>query len=103
MIKRIKAIWNKVIEYIKYLWRNPKTTFPAFLIAEAVFWLPVWLSAIFALTISAWWWTVVGVVITFWAGPFTPALPLQIGLIAVVERIIVKIKNKKVNDDEDEA
>lgn len=95
MKEKIKNFWKKVWEYIKYLWKHPKTTLPAFLIAETIFWIPVWVPAILALVINPWWWTAVTAVIAFWAGPFTPAIALQIGLIAAVERLIIKIKNKK--------
>lgn len=95
-------MWNKfknfckgVWDYIKYLWQHPQTTLPAFLIAEAIFWIPVWVPAILALTINTWWWTVVGTVLVFWWGPFTPAIMLQLGLIAAIERLIIKIKTKK--------
>ena len=91
----IKEFWRKVWNYIVYLWKHPKTTLPAFCIAEIIFWIPVWLPTIFALTISPWWWTVVGSVIAFWAGPFTPAIALQVGFIALIERLIIKIKTKK--------
>ena len=94
-MKKIKNFWKKIFDYIKYLWKHPKTTLPAFLIAEAIFWIPVWVPAILALVINPWWWTAVTAVIAFWAGPFTPAIALQIGLIAAVERLIIKIQNKK--------
>lgn len=95
MKEKLKKYWRKTKEYIKYLWQHPRTTLPAFLIAEAIFWTPFWVPALLAILINPWWWTVVGTVVAFWCGPFTPAVPLQIAFIAAVERLIVKIKNNK--------
>ena len=94
-MNKIKLFWKKVWDYIKYLWKNPRTTLPAFCVAEAIFWSPVWISAILALCVSPWWWTVAGITIAFWAGPITPAIGCQIGLIIVFERLFNKIKMKK--------
>ena len=94
--QKFKDFWKGVWNYIKYLFQNPKDVLIPTLAAELVFWSPVWVCAIFALIFSPWWWGVVTAVIAFWAGPFTPAIPLQIGLIAAFERIWNKIrKNKK--------
>lgn len=90
-------LWN----YIKYLFKHPKTTLPAFCIAEVIFWIPVWVPALLALIFNPWWWTVVGAVCAFWAGPFTPAIALQLGFIAAVERLIVKLQNKKEKKEDD--
>ena len=97
--KNFKAFWVKVWNYVKYLWHHPKTTFPAFLIAEVIFWIPVWVPALLALIVSPWWWTVATAVIMFWAGPLTPAIALQIAFIAAVERCLTKIKIKKENKE----
>ena len=95
IIIKIKNFWKRVWEYVKYLCKHPKTTLPAFLIAESIFWIPVWVPAILALCINPWWWTAVAAVMAFWAGPFTPAIALQIGFIAAIERLLVKIKTKR--------
>lgn len=97
--EKIITFWKKVWEYIKYLLKHPKDVLVPTLVAEIVFWSPVWVSAILAIIISPWWWTVVSGVIVFWAGPLTPAIALQIGLIAVFERLWNKIiKNKKCKE-----
>ena len=96
-----KHFWISVWNYIKYLFKNPKEVLIPTLAAELVFWAPVWVCAIFAFIFSPWWWGVVTGVIAFWAGPFTPAIPLQLGLIAAFERIWNKIrKNKNKKGDE---
>lgn len=94
-MNKFKQFWKKVWDYIKYLWQHPKTTLPAFLIAEIIFWIPVWVPALLGILISSWWFSVATAVIIFWAGPITPAIGLQIAFIALVERTIVKIKEKK--------
>ena len=94
-MNKFKAFWLKVWNYIKYLFKNPKDVLIPVVVAELLFWSPVWVSAIFAFILSPWWWTVVTGVIAFWAGPFTPAIALQVGLIAAFERIWNKIINKK--------
>ena len=94
--EKIKKFWKKVWDYIKYLFQHPKTTLPAFLIAESIFWIPVWVPAlIYFITGIEWMWGIVGAVCAFWAGPITPAIALQIGFIALVERWFIKIQEKK--------
>ena len=65
------------------------------LIAEFIFWLPVIVCSVFAIIFSPWWWTIVGAICLFWAGPFTPAVPLQLALAVVLRKLYNKIKNKK--------
>lgn len=91
----MKKIFEKIINYIKYIFAHPRDLLLPFILAEIIFWIPVWIPAILALVISPWWWTIVGAVIAFWAGPITPAIPLQVGLIAAFERLFNKIKQKK--------
>lgn len=72
------------------------------LIAEAIFWSPVIITAILALVIDPWWWTATSAILLFWAGPFTPAVPLQIGLALAIKGIVVKIRkhtNNKKGDN----
>lgn len=68
------------------------------LIAESLFWSPCIVTAILAVTISRWWWTAFGSICAFWAGPFTPAVPLQLGLAVSLKTIHSKIKRRK-NDN----
>lgn len=92
MKKKLKIFWEKTVNYIKYLFSNPKNILLPTLLAEILFWSPVWVSAILALTVSPWWWGAVTAVIAFWAGPFTPAIVLQLGLIAAFERLFNRRK-----------
>lgn len=69
------------------------------LVGEAIFWIPVWVPALLAIIVDPQWWTAVSVVIVFWAGPFTPAIPLQLALIFALKKLHSKIRRKKnVND-----
>lgn len=64
------------------------------LIAELIFWSPVIVSFILG-SFNAWWYGVGSAFIVFWAGPFTPAVPLQIGLAIGLRKIYSKLKNKQ--------
>lgn len=99
MKKFLKENFQKIWDYIKYLCTHPRDVLLPTLVAEIVFWIPLWVPAILALTISPWWWTVVGSVFVFWAAPFTPATLLQVGLIAAFVGIWNKIKNRRTKDD----
>lgn len=65
------------------------------LIAETIFWLPCIVTGLLAILCSSWWWTAFWAIIGFWAGPFTPALPLQLGLIMAVNKILNKWRKTK--------
>ena len=67
----------------------------SFIIAEFIFWSPCIITGILAVTISDWWWTAFTAIIIFWAGPFTPALPLQIALAVLIKKIINIIYNRR--------
>ncbi|MBR3804431.1 MAG: hypothetical protein IKJ14_03730 [Clostridia bacterium] len=62
------------------------------LIAEAIFWSPCVVTALLALIVNPWWWTAFGAICAFWAGPFTPAVPLQIGLAVLIKKIVERKK-----------
>lgn len=97
MYEWIKKTFQKIFNYIKYVFTHPRDVLFPFILAEMIFWSPVWVSALLAIIISPWWWTVAGGAIAFWAGPFTPAIPLQIGLIALFERCWNKIRKRRDN------
>ena len=67
----------------------------AVLIAELIFWSPVIVCSILALIVDPWWWTAVTAILVFWAGPFTPAVPLQIGLAIIIKKLGERIWKKK--------
>lgn len=100
MWNKIKNFWKGVWNYVKYLWQHPRTTLPAFLIAETIFWIPVWVPFLLGFIFNPWWFSVSTAVIVFWAGPLTPAIGLQVGFIAAIERLITKIKKNKENKND---
>lgn len=65
------------------------------IIAELIFWSPVIVTGLLAIIIDPWWWTACTAIMLFWAGPFTPAVPLQIGLALALKGIYNKIRRKK--------
>lgn len=69
-----------------------------FIIAELIFWSPCIVTAIMALY-NPYWWTVFGAICVFWAGPFTPAVALQLGLATLLKKIFSR-KRKAVPDDD---
>lgn len=99
MKEKIKIFFKKIWDYILYIVHNPKTTLPAVIIAEAVFWFPVWFSVVLGFLINPWWFGAAGAVIAFWAGPFTPAVPLQLAFIALIERTITNMKKENKKDE----
>ena len=72
-----------------------------FILAELIFWSPCIVTAVLALTISNWYWTAFTAVVAFWAGPFTPAVPLQLALALGIKKIRDKIRRKNKNDRSD--
>lgn len=91
--ERLKSIW-------KWLRKNAfnKKMFVCFLVAELIFWSPCIVTGILAVAIDPWWWSVFGSICLFWSGPFTPAVPLQIGLAILLRKIYDKIKGRKHNE-----
>ena len=66
------------------------------IIAEAIFWSPCVVTGLLAVIIDPWWWTAFGAICAFWAGPFTPAVPLQIGLAVLLKKLYSKLKKRSV-------
>lgn len=90
MKKKIKAAWG-------WLRKNVlnKDNLIGAVIAEIIFWSPLLITALFATLFSSWWWAAFWAIIAFWAGPFTPAIPLQLGLIVAVNKLLKKLKKEK--------
>lgn len=94
-----KSLKNRLQKLWQWLRKNVinKEMIVYVLIAEAIFWSPVIVTATLAIIIDPWWWTVVSAICLFWAGPFTPAVPLQIGLALAIKGIVHKFKKIKEN------
>ena len=90
MKERIKKTWKWLRKHVlnreMLLW---------VIIAEAIFWSPCIVTGFLAITVSQWWWTAFGAIIAFWAGPFTPAVPLQIALAMGLKKLYQAIKNRR--------
>ena len=88
--ERLRSLWKwlraNVLAKDMILW---------VIIAELIFWSPVIVTAVLALVINPWYWTVTSAIMLFWAGPFTPAVPLQIGLALALKGIYNKIRRKR--------
>jgi len=64
------------------------------LVAEIIFWSPVIVFAVLALIITPYYWTACSAIILFWAGPFTPAVPLQLALAVGLRKVCGKKKKE---------
>ncbi len=91
-MSKVKERTKKVWQWLRKNALN-KQMIVYVLIAEAIFWSPCVVTALLALIVNPWWWTVFGAICAFWAGPFTPAVPLQIGLAVIIKKLF-KRKNK---------
>ena len=89
MASKLKKVW----QWLRANLIN-KETFVFFLIAEIIFWSPCIVTGLLAVIVDAWWWTAFGAICLFWAGPFTPAVPLQIGLTLLLKKIFNRKKSK---------
>lgn len=65
------------------------------IIAELIFWSPCIVGAVLGATVNEWCWTICGVYVAFWAGPFTPAVPLQLGLAYGLKKFAAAVKRHK--------
>ena len=93
---------EKIIKLWKWLRKNliNKQMFIFTLLGEAIFWSPVIVTSILAIIVDPWWWTATITIILFWAGPFTPGIPLQIALIFALKKThqkIIKKRRVKIN------
>ena len=57
------------------------------LVAEVIFWSPCIVTGFLGIFVNAWWWTAFGAICAFWAGPFTPAVALQIALAIAIKKL----------------
>ncbi len=90
-----KSIWKDKFKRV-WVWLRKnvlnKEMFLFVLIAEIVFWSPCIVTAVLAICISPLYWSICSAVIIFWAGPFTPAVPLQFGLAVLLKKLWRHIK-----------
>lgn len=92
-----ECVWKKIWNFLRREIFNKECILGA-LIVEIIFWTPVWVPVLINfITGNPWWLTISGAVCLFWAGPFTPAIPLQLALIAAINKLIKKIKERRKN------
>ena len=91
-----RRIKNKLVTLWRWLRKNVlnKEMLLSVIIAELIFWSPVIVTGLLAIIIDPWWWTACTAIMLFWAGPFTPAVPLQIGLAVLIKKLSSLIKRK---------
>lgn len=95
--ERLKKVWTwlrkEVLNKKMILW---------VIIAEAIFWSPCVAGVFLALIFNPWYWVIPTAYVAFWAGPFTPAIPIQIGLAYGLKKIAEAIKRRKKNKNSEE-
>lgn len=98
-------IYTNMKDKLKKLWQwlrknvINKDMIVYFIIAELIFWSPCIVIAILAIIINPWFWTPFVLICAFWAGPFTPAIPLQIALAVAIKGIVEKVKKHRRQKD----
>ena len=87
-----KTLKERLNRSWKWLRRNVlnKSMLLWVLISELIFWSPSIVLGILAITANKAFWAPFGAYIAFWAGPFTPAMPLQLGLALLLKKIFSK-------------
>lgn len=94
----IKKIGKKTIDLFKWIWKECKDwrTLVIFCIVWCFVMSPMIVGYIlYLITKNAWHLTYANAWILFWAGPFTPAIPLCIALTLGIKNIFHKSKNNK--------
>jgi membrane protein implicated in regulation of membrane protease activity len=104
----IKKLWQKIKNFFKWLWLQlrDKTNIVIFIISFLLLSSEVWIPYLLALiTGNNWWWAIGSTCWAFWLAPFTPFLPICLALTFLIRKIydkIVKRKNDKKNNDDEE-
>lgn len=96
MKEKLNSLKKKFVSLWKWLRKNclNREMIIYILVAEVIFWSPVIVTALLALIINPWFWTICSAIMIFWAGPFTPAVPLQLGLAIGLKTIVNKIRKR---------
>lgn len=93
-----KKILNKIKKFIKWVWQECKDwrTLVIFCIVWVILMAPFFVGYIlYFVTKNAWHLTYSNAWILFWAGPFTPTIPLCLVITFAIKRLFDKLKNKK--------
>ena len=88
---------EKTKKFFKWIWQECKDwrTLVIFCIVWVILMTPFFLGYIlFFITKNSWHLTYSNAWILFWAGPFTPTIPLCIAITFGIKKLIKKFKNK---------
>lgn len=90
MKEKFKKLWQwlrrEVLNKRMLLW---------LVIAEAIFWSPCIAGALLGVFFGPWYFTICAVYVAFWTAPFTPAIPLQIGLAYGLKKLAEACKRRR--------
>ena len=100
----IKALWQRVKKFLKYVWQECKDrkTIVLLLIVAFVMYTPAW-GGYLVHALFGWKWgsVVASAYLLFWAGPFTPFWPLCIAITLFIKKLIKKRMGKEMQEDTD--
>jgi len=70
-----------------------KDMFIYIVVAALIFYIPVWLLSFFGIiTSESWYFGGAAAWILFWAGPFTPTIPIIFAIAIFIKQLVKKIK-----------
>ncbi len=99
----IKKLWDKALNFLKWLWAECKDwrTIVLFILVALVIGAPVWVLALLGL-IFKWTWAIAtaGIVWAFWMLPGAPFFALTLSITLALKKVFEK--NKKISDKLDE-
>ena len=93
----IRGLPKKLLNLWKWVWNQLKDlkTFLIFIVVFIVMAAGVWVPYLLAiLTGNAWWWGIGSSVWLFWAGPFTPFIPLCVTITLAIKKLFFKRRDK---------
>ena len=95
MKNKIKTLWHKFIQFFKFVLKDRASRI-IFIIVFLVLSSPIWLFYMLGIMFENGW--LIGVASAywlFWAGPFTPFIPLCLGITAGIRALLGKLRRKK--------
>ena len=73
-----------------------KDMFIYILVAAIIFYIPVWALGFFGIVTSeSWYFGGAAAWVLFWAGPFTPTIPIILAIAVFLKQVVKKIRDKK--------
>ena len=94
----MKELWERIKKFLIYIWQEckDKKTIALLLCVMFVMYMPVW-GGYLVHALFGWDWglVVASAYLVFWAGPFTPFIPLCIAITLSLKRLIRKWNERK--------